>query len=83
MARVLLDVTLDKDEELATVAQRLTHDLDVTWLDTGRRSGGGWPEVEFTGPREDLEELLVDYLSLTVSRDEFAQLMDLLATIQE
>lgn len=83
MARVLLDVVLHGDEKLATVAEQLTRELDVTWQDTGGRSGGGWPEVEFGGSHEDLETLVRRYHDPDDTNHDHPQLVELIDAIQE
>jgi len=43
------------NEALRRTVERLTASTSVTWRDTGVRTGGGWPEVEFEGSPSEIE----------------------------
>lgn len=60
MATIKLDVVYDKYSLIGTLLE-LTKDLNITFDETGSREAGGWPEIEFSGPVEDLEVLAHRY----------------------
>jgi hypothetical protein len=61
MARITLDVSHGTRESLRDALRYLTTGTGVATRDTGVRTAGGWPEVEFAGTRTELELVLRRY----------------------
>jgi len=54
MQALTLDVCFGPEEEVTDAVDALVHETDVTADFTGVHAAGGWPEIKFTGTREDL-----------------------------
>lgn len=78
MATIVLTVAYDEQNETLTdVLHELVQDLDVTFDDTGVRTSGGFPDIEFGGPVGDLE-VLVNRYNGDNGFEQFAELLTLI-----
>lgn len=64
MAKVQIDTVYgidgggSADETIQDVIDRLSNEYHVTGQVVGQSTGGGWPVVEWTGPQDNLAELI-------------------------
>lgn len=68
-ARITLDVAHADGERLAHAVTELTRGTRVRVSDTGRRAGGGWPEVEFVASALELELVVRRYVGVEDERE--------------
>jgi len=70
MQALTLDVCFGPEEEVTDVVDALVHETDVTADFTGVHVAGGWPEIKFTGTREDLVIVASRYAADTGDTDD-------------
>ena len=69
MATLILDVAVNGDETFDQALVQLTDGLNLDASATGRNSGGGWPEAQFSGSRDALTALIERYQGPAIDGD--------------